>query len=192
MLPTARSVAFRSRSRTSGRSVARGAPRRGRAARADAPRRVRPVPRAARRRSGDRRGREHARVRRRGTGHISAYGPTATRGTPSAARGLLERLGRRRRRRLVAGAVGADGVGSIRYPGSRCGITGLKPTFGRSAMEGHHLDTTTIVSARCAPDAADCRLLGGVLFGEGSPPATRTACGSGSSPGRRGTTASPR
>ena len=69
--------------------------------------------------------------------------------------------------RLVAGAVGADGVGSIRYPAAYCGITGLKPTFGRSAMEGHHLrDTTTIVSGPLCADAADCRLLGGVLFGE--------------------------
>ena len=41
--------------------------------------------------------------------------------------------------RLVAGAVGADGIGSIRYPAAYCGITGLKPTFGRSAMEGHHI-----------------------------------------------------
>jgi Asp-tRNA(Asn)/Glu-tRNA(Gln) amidotransferase A subunit family amidase len=70
--------------------------------------------------------------------------------------------------RIVAGAVGADGIGSIRYPAAYCGITGLKPTFRRSAMEGHHLDdgTRTIVSGPLAADAADCRLLGGVLFGE--------------------------
>jgi Asp-tRNA(Asn)/Glu-tRNA(Gln) amidotransferase A subunit family amidase len=69
--------------------------------------------------------------------------------------------------RLVAGAVGADGIGSIRYPAAYCGVTGLKPTFGRSAMEGHHLpQTTTIVSGPLCRDAADCRLLAGVLFGE--------------------------
>jgi len=70
--------------------------------------------------------------------------------------------------RLVAGSVGADGIGSIRYPAAYCGLTGLKPTFGRSAMEGHHLAavTTTIVSGPLCADAADCRLLGSALFGE--------------------------
>jgi Asp-tRNA(Asn)/Glu-tRNA(Gln) amidotransferase A subunit family amidase len=73
--------------------------------------------------------------------------------------------------RLVAAAVGADGIGSIRYPAAYCGVTGLKPTFGRSAMEGHHLApvTTTIVSGPLATDAAGCRLLGSVLFGEELP-----------------------
>jgi len=68
---------------------------------------------------------------------------------------------------LVSGAVGADGLGSIRYPASYCGLTGLKPTFGRSAMEGHHIaNTQTIVSGALCRDAADCRLLDSVLFGE--------------------------
>ena len=72
--------------------------------------------------------------------------------------------------RIVAGAVGADGIGSIRYPAAYCGVTGLKPTFGRSAMEGHHLKaTTTIVSGPICGDAAGCRLLGSVLFGEELP-----------------------
>jgi Asp-tRNA(Asn)/Glu-tRNA(Gln) amidotransferase A subunit family amidase len=63
--------------------------------------------------------------------------------------------------------VGADGIGSIRYPAAYCGITGLKPTFGRSAMQGHHVpQTTTVVSGPLCRDAADCRLLGGVLFGQ--------------------------
>ncbi len=42
--------------------------------------------------------------------------------------------------RLVAGSVGADGIGSIRFPAAYCGLTGLKPTFARSAMAGHHMD----------------------------------------------------
>ena len=72
--------------------------------------------------------------------------------------------------RLVAGAVGADGIGSIRYPAAYCGVTGLKPTFGRSTMEGHHArGTTTIVSGPICSDAAGCRLLGSVLFGEPLP-----------------------
>jgi Asp-tRNA(Asn)/Glu-tRNA(Gln) amidotransferase A subunit family amidase len=70
--------------------------------------------------------------------------------------------------RLVAGAVGADGVGSIRYPAAYCGLTGLKPTFGRSAMDGHHMAdySTMIVSGPLCVDAADCRLLGSALCGE--------------------------
>lgn len=69
---------------------------------------------------------------------------------------------------LVAGAVGADGLGSVRFPAAYCGLTGLKPTFGRAAMEGHHMApvTTLIVSGPLCADAADCRLLGSVLYGE--------------------------
>ena len=71
---------------------------------------------------------------------------------------------------LVSGAIGADGLGSIRYPASYCGLTGLKPTFGRSAMEGHHIpNTETIVSGALCRDAADCRLLDSVMFGEDLP-----------------------
>jgi Asp-tRNA(Asn)/Glu-tRNA(Gln) amidotransferase A subunit family amidase len=68
--------------------------------------------------------------------------------------------------RLVAGAVGADGLGSVRYPAAYCGLTGLKPTFGRAAMDGHHAaeTTTTIVSGPLTADAADCRLLGSALL----------------------------
>jgi Asp-tRNA(Asn)/Glu-tRNA(Gln) amidotransferase A subunit family amidase len=44
----------------------------------------------------------------------------------------------------------------------------LKPTFGRAAMSGHHMEavTTLIVSGPLCTDAADCRLLGATLFGE--------------------------
>jgi aspartyl-tRNA(Asn)/glutamyl-tRNA(Gln) amidotransferase subunit A len=103
------------------------------------------------------------------TGNVSVYGPArnpwneercpggSSSGPAAAVAG-----------RLVAGAVGADGIGSIRYPAAYCGLTGLKPTFGRSAMEGHHMAgvSTTIVSGPLCADAADCRLLGSALFGE--------------------------
>jgi aspartyl-tRNA(Asn)/glutamyl-tRNA(Gln) amidotransferase subunit A len=102
------------------------------------------------------------------TGHISFFGPArnpwdtervpggSSSGPAAAVAG-----------RLVAAAVGADGIGSIRYPAAYCGLTGLKPTFGRSTMLGHHVpQTTMIVSGPLCRDAADCRLLGGVLFGE--------------------------
>jgi aspartyl-tRNA(Asn)/glutamyl-tRNA(Gln) amidotransferase subunit A len=43
----------------------------------------------------------------------------------------------------------------------------LKPTFGRSTMAGHHIpNTETIVSGPLCRDAADCRLLASVMFGE--------------------------
>jgi Asp-tRNA(Asn)/Glu-tRNA(Gln) amidotransferase A subunit family amidase len=102
------------------------------------------------------------------TGHISAFGPARNpwdtdRSPGGSSSGPAAAVGAR----LVGGAVGADGIGSIRYPAAYCGLTGLKPTFGRSTMLGHHVpQTTTIVSGPMCRDAADCRLLGGVLFGE--------------------------
>lgn len=70
--------------------------------------------------------------------------------------------------RLAAGAVGADGLGSVRFPAAYCGLTGLKPTFGRAAMDGHHMApvTRTIVAGPLCADAADCRLLGSAMFAE--------------------------
>jgi aspartyl-tRNA(Asn)/glutamyl-tRNA(Gln) amidotransferase subunit A len=102
------------------------------------------------------------------TGHISVFGPARNpwdteRSPGGSSSGPAAAVAAR----MIAGAVGADGVGSIRYPAAYCGLTGLKPTFGRSVMQGHHLpQTTTIVSGPLCRDAADCRLLGGVLFGE--------------------------
>lgn len=103
------------------------------------------------------------------TGNISVYGPAhnpwdTERCPGGSSSGPASAVAAR----LVAGAVGADGVGSIRYPAAYCGLTGLKPTFARSAMAGHHLAavSTTIVSGPLCADAADCRLLGSVLFGE--------------------------
>ena len=95
--------------------------------------------------------------------------PPATPGTPSAAPGgSSSGPAAAVAARLVAGAVGADGIGSIRFPAAYCGLTGLKPTFGRSAMAGHHMASisSTIVSGPLCADAADCRLLGSTLFGE--------------------------
>jgi Asp-tRNA(Asn)/Glu-tRNA(Gln) amidotransferase A subunit family amidase len=103
------------------------------------------------------------------TGNISVYGPARNPWNPERCPGgSSSGPAASVAARLVAGAVGADGVGSIRYPAAYCGLTGLKPTFGRSAMTGHHMAdvSTTIVSGALCTDAADCRLLDSVLFGE--------------------------
>jgi Asp-tRNA(Asn)/Glu-tRNA(Gln) amidotransferase A subunit family amidase len=103
------------------------------------------------------------------TGNISVYGPARNPWDPERCPGgSSSGPAAAVAARLVAGAVGADGVGSIRYPATYCGLTGLKPTFGRSAMAGHHMAgvSTTIVSGPLCADAGDCRLLGSILFGE--------------------------
>ena len=103
------------------------------------------------------------------TGNVSVYGPARNPwnvdrcpGGSSSGPAAAVSAG------IAAGAVGADGIGSVRFPAAYCGLTGLKPTFGRAAMEGHHMAdvTTMIVSGPLCADAADCRLLGSALFGE--------------------------
>ena len=103
------------------------------------------------------------------TGNVSVYGPARNPwDTERCPGGSSSGPAAAVAARLVAGAVGADGIGSVRYPAAYCGLTGLKPTFGRAAMEGHHMAafSTTIVSGPLCADAADARLLGSVLFGE--------------------------
>jgi Asp-tRNA(Asn)/Glu-tRNA(Gln) amidotransferase A subunit family amidase len=103
------------------------------------------------------------------TGNVSVYGPARNPwNTERCPGGSSSGPASAVAARLVAGAVGADGVGSIRYPAAYCGLTGLKPTFGRAAMDGHHMaaNSTTIVSGPLCADAADARLLGSVLCGE--------------------------
>ncbi|MEK6252358.1 MAG: amidase [Actinomycetota bacterium] len=105
------------------------------------------------------------------TGNASVYGPAHNpwnleRCPGGSSSGPAAAVGSR----MVGGAVGADGIGSIRYPAAYCGLTGLKPTFGRSAMQGHHMrGSTMIVSGPLCADAAGCRLLGSALYGEQLP-----------------------
>jgi Asp-tRNA(Asn)/Glu-tRNA(Gln) amidotransferase A subunit family amidase len=101
------------------------------------------------------------------TGHISAYGPVGNPWDPSrcgggSSGGSASAAGAR----LVAGAVGTDGGGSIRLPSAYCGVTGLKCTHGAVPTEGFthgHLSLGSI--GPICRDAADARLLGEVLLG---------------------------
>lgn len=109
------------------------------------------------------------------TGNLSVYGPARNPwDTERCPGGSSSGSAAAVSARLLAGAVGADGIGSIRYPAAYCGLTGLKPTFGRLPLAGHHMAaaTTTIVAGPLCADAADCRLLAGALGGEPLP-ATR-------------------
>ncbi|MEA2435588.1 MAG: aspartyl-tRNA(Asn)/glutamyl-tRNA(Gln) amidotransferase subunit, partial [Thermoleophilaceae bacterium] len=100
------------------------------------------------------------------TGHVSAYGPV---GNPwstdhcggGSSGGSAAAVGAR----LVAGAVGTDGGGSIRLPAAYCGVTGLKGTYGATPADGYtHRFSSLGVGGPMGRDAADARLLGEVLF----------------------------
>ena len=101
------------------------------------------------------------------TGHVSAYGPCGTPWNPSrCAGGSSGGSGAAVGARLVAGAVGTDGGGSIRYPAAYCGITGLKLTWGLVPPDGYtHGFASLGAPGPMCRDAADARLLAEALVG---------------------------
>lgn len=105
------------------------------------------------------------------TGHVSAYGPAGNPWDPEhCAGGSSGGSAAAPVARLVAGAVGADGGGSIRLPAAYCGATGIKPTFGTVPGDGNvHGYLSMDQAGPLCRDAADARLLGEVLFGRALP-----------------------
>jgi Asp-tRNA(Asn)/Glu-tRNA(Gln) amidotransferase A subunit family amidase len=67
---------------------------------------------------------------------------------------------------LCPAAVGADGGGSIRIPSSFCGLTGLKPTFGRlSTFGGAPVSWSNDQYGPLAGNAADAAILYAIMAG---------------------------
>lgn len=68
---------------------------------------------------------------------------------------------------LCYGALGSDTGGSIRFPSATCGLTGIKPTWGRVSRHGvFTLAASLDHIGPMARSAADCAAILGVIAGE--------------------------
>lgn len=105
------------------------------------------------------------------TGHLSAYGPVrnpwdVTRCGGGSSGGSASAVGSR----LVGGAVGADGGGSVRLPAAYCGVVGLKTTNNSFPRDGDVSAHSTLgAHGPMGRDAADTRLFGSAMLGRDLP-----------------------
>jgi Asp-tRNA(Asn)/Glu-tRNA(Gln) amidotransferase A subunit family amidase len=101
------------------------------------------------------------------TGHLSIYGPCRNPWDPArCAGGSSGGSAAAVAARMVGGAIGADGGGSIRFPSAYCGVTGLKPTWGAVPADGFlHGFVSMAAAGPICRDAGDARLLAEVLMG---------------------------
>jgi aspartyl-tRNA(Asn)/glutamyl-tRNA(Gln) amidotransferase subunit A len=69
--------------------------------------------------------------------------------------------------RLAFGALGSDTGGSVRLPATMCGVTGLKPTYGRVSRFGAMpLSWSMDHVGRWPGTAEDCALMMAIIAGE--------------------------
>jgi len=85
------------------------------------------------------------------TAPVNPWGADYTVGSSSSGSGVATATG------LCYGSLGSDTMGSIRFPSTMCGLTGLKPTWGRVSRFGvMDLAPTMDHVGPMARSAADC------------------------------------
>jgi aspartyl-tRNA(Asn)/glutamyl-tRNA(Gln) amidotransferase subunit A len=85
--------------------------------------------------------------------------------------------------RLTPAATGTDTGGSIRQPASLCGVTGIKPTYGRVSRFGMIAFASSLdQGGPIAKTAEDCALLLNAMAGFDARDSTSLECGRGGDP----------
>lgn len=91
---------------------------------------------------------------------VNPWHPDYWTGVSSSGSGVATAAG------LCYGSLGSDTGGSIRFPSTSCGITGLKPTWGRVSRHGvFPLADSLDHVGPMARSAADCAAMLGVIAG---------------------------
>ncbi|MDJ0895083.1 MAG: amidase [Alphaproteobacteria bacterium] len=102
-----------------------------------------------------------------GTNEVSAFGPARNPWNPDhIPGGSSGGSGAALAARLVPAALGSDTGGSVRIPASACGVSGLKPTYGRVSRHGVlPLSWSLDVAGPMARSARDLALLFSAMAG---------------------------